>query len=194
MPKEKELIKKFWNFLKKDTLISLIVTLAIAFLAIKFIFFPLLSLVTGTPLPLVIVESCSMYHSDWSTDGLEQVLENPIYADYNLTFENTKKWNFRYGLNKGDIIFVIRPTNLKAGDVLIFEGGGRNPIIHRIISVDKGKITTKGDHNSGFLDAEKNIQQEQLIGKAVFRIPVLGWGKLIFFEASRPAGERGLCK
>ena len=54
---------RFWNFLKEDTWQSWLVSLVLAFLIIKFIFFPSLSFFLATPLPLVVVESCSMYHS-----------------------------------------------------------------------------------------------------------------------------------
>jgi len=200
MSKIKEAFKKFWGFLKKDSWQSLLVSLILAFLIIKFIFFPLLSLLTGTALPLVIVESCSMYHSE----SLEKVIENPLYSEHNINIENTTDWSFKSGLNKGDIIFVIHPKNLKIGDVLIFNANknstSRYPIIHRIISLEP--LETKGDHNPVQLNLqnnlnkvdETNISQEQLIGKAVFKIPLLGWVKLIFFEQSRPVNERGLCK
>src|SRR3989344_5966421 len=57
--------KKFWYLLwKDDSLKGWIFSLIFLFIFIKFIFFPLLSLATGTALPLAIVESCSMYHED----------------------------------------------------------------------------------------------------------------------------------
>lgn len=161
----------------------------IAFIIIKFIFFPLLSLATGTALPLVIVESCSMYHSQ----NFQQILSGPIYSDYNISFSDTQKWNFKNGINKGDIIFVVGPKNLKKGDVIVFAAGTPNPIIHRIIKIDNKIITTKGDHNNGLLEVEKNIPEENVYGRAVFRIPYLGWVKLIFFDIFKAPGERGLC-
>ena len=55
-------IGKFWAFLKKDTWQSWLVSLILIIIIIKFIFFPGLSFLTSSPLPLVVVESCSMYH------------------------------------------------------------------------------------------------------------------------------------
>ena len=185
----KEALKKFWNFLREDSWQSLIVSLIIAFVLIKFVFFPVLSFLTGSALPLVIVESCSMYHDD----GLEKVLENEIYADYGLEFEDARGWDFQDGLSKGDVIFVASAKNAKVGDVVIFEGGARHPIIHRVIESNDARITTKGDHNRGILPTEKDIDKDKLIGKAVFKIPVVGWVKLIFFEWQRAPEERGLC-
>ncbi len=185
--KTKKGLKKVWAFLREDSWQSLVVTLIIAFVVIKFVFFPLLSLATGSALPLVIVESCSMYHST----NLEDVLENGIYEDYGISLEDASGWGFKNGLNKGDIVFVVGDDNLEIGDVIIFEAGRAHPIIHRVISVEP--LTTKGDHNSGLLGAEQSINSDTLIGRAVFRIPYVGWIKLIFFEPFRTDGERGFC-
>jgi len=182
--------KKFWSFLKKDSWQSLVVTLIIAFVVIKFLFFPFLSFATGAALPLVIVESCSMYHSD----GLEEVMQNQIYSDYNLTLDDANGWGFNGGLSKGDIIFVVSAKDIEVGDIIVFQANQRHPVIHRIIEINENTVTTKGDHNSGLLPTEKDIDRSQIMGKAVFKIPFVGWVKLIFFEGARVAEDRGLCK
>ena len=183
-------LKKFWHFLKKDSFWSLVVNLLLALIIIKFIFFPLLSFITGSALPLVIVESCSMYHSN----GIEEVIDNKIYSQYNISLADAEKWSLRDGLNKGDVIFVVGSSKLSVGDIIIFNANMQNPLIHRIISIKDGKITTKGDHNSGLLEQEKEISESQIVGKAVFKIPLVGWVKLIFFDFQKSAQERGLCR
>jgi hypothetical protein len=188
--------KKTYEFLKADTWQSFFVELILAFLIIKFLFFPFLSFLTGSIMPLVIVESCSMYHSS----SMEEIMKNSVYSKFNLTYENSKLWKFQNGLSKGDIILVLGPKNIKIGDIIIFKSSSANPIIHRVVSLSP--LETKGDHNSGQLVSgnnpgnvdETNIKQEQLIGKSVFRIPFLGWVKLIFFEPFRSENERGLCR
>ena len=61
--KFKNFWKKFWFIVWKDnSLKGWIISILFLFIVIKFIFFPLLNLVTGTTLPLAIVESCSMHH------------------------------------------------------------------------------------------------------------------------------------
>jgi hypothetical protein len=66
---KKNPIKAFWEYLKKDTWDSWLVSMILLVLIIKFVFFPVLGLITHTSLPIVIVESCSMYHEssfdDW---------------------------------------------------------------------------------------------------------------------------------
>ncbi len=185
--------KRFIEFLKEDSWPSLIVFLVLVFLFIKFLVFPLLSFLTGTSLPLVIVESCSMYHDTYGQQGLETILESPIYEENNISFEDTENWPLKNGLNKGDIVFVLGPENVEVGDIVIFAANSRHPIIHRVINTTENTITTKGDNNSGILPTEKEINKDRLMGKAVFRVPAIGWIKLIFFEFSKSPSEQGLC-
>ena len=184
--------KRSWDFLQEDSWISFAVTLLLAFIIIKFVFFSGLSILTGTSLPLVIVESCSMYHHE---AGLEKTFESQVYEDYGITLEDTVDWDFQNGLNKGDMIFVVSAENLKVGDVIIFNGGIANPLIHRVVGVGD-TYSTKGDNyktNSKQLPSEKVIEKDRLVGKALFKVPFVGWAKLIFFEGTRAPKDRGLC-
>ncbi|MCH7850697.1 MAG: hypothetical protein IH845_03585 [Nanoarchaeota archaeon] len=187
-----KIIRGAYDFLKKDTWSSFIVTLVIAFIFIKFIFFPGLSLVTGTSLPLVIVESCSMYHYE---NGFEKILESPVYADNDITIDDTLDWDFQNGFSKGDVIFVVGAKNIEIGEVLIFNGGAAYPLIHRVVRAD-ATYSTKGDNyktNNNQLSSERIITESQFIGKALFKVPFVGWAKLIFFEPGRSPGNRGFC-
>jgi signal peptidase I len=103
-------------------------------------------------------------------------------------------------LNKGDILFIrgANPEKLKIGDIIIFEGNQRSPIIHRIIRIreENGEriFETMGDNNNGQLTFEKEITENEIIGKTSLKIiPYLGWVKLIFFEHSRPQEQKGFC-
>ena len=181
--------KKFWKFLKKDTWQSWVVSLVLAFLIIKLIFFPGLSFVMGTSLPLVVVESCSMYHEA----GFEKWWESNSawYERKGITKEEFKKFSFKNGLNKGDIILVNGRSEYKTGDIIIFDSSYRYPLIHRV--VDEDPLGTKGDHNFNQLPVEQNIDEERIIGKSLIRIPGIGWAKLIFFEGTRTSGK-GFCE
>jgi len=183
-------LKKFYKFLQKDTWESLIIFFVLAIILIKFVFFPLLSLLTGTVLPLVIVESCSMYHNE---NGMEEVIQKNFYKQNGIILDHTNEWDFKNGLNKGDVIFVVGDKTIEKGDVIIFNGGTNHPIIHRLMDENE-PYSTYGDHNTGQLNVEKQISPNQLVGKAIFKIPYIGWIKLIFFENSRDPNQRGLCK
>lgn len=198
-----ENLKKFWNFVwNGDSLLSWVTFIILAVIFIKFIFFPVLSFVTGTALPLVIVESCSMYHGEnfdsfWDRKG-------DWYEEQGISKEEFREFRFRNGFNKGDIFFIlgVKKENIEIGDVIIFSGGvaGR-PIIHRVVNLEP--LATKGDNNPDFLRStnsperidETNIREEQIIGRATpIRIPYLGWIKLIFYEPFRDNSQRGFCK
>lgn len=197
----KENINNFKNFLKEDNWQSWLLTLYIVIIGITLVLFPILNIVTGSPLPIVIVESCSMYHSLsfnewWSIKGEE-------YSEFNISKEEFSSFKLKNGLNKGDIMIILSTKEYKKGDVIIFssnkESNHKNPVIHRIVS--ESIISTKGDNNEFQLKLNNNpsnidetsISKEQILGKAVFKIPYLGWIKLIFFELSRPKEQRGLC-
>tara|TARA_B100000315_G_C14149854_1_gene395214 strand:- start:164 stop:580 length:417 start_codon:yes stop_codon:yes gene_type:complete len=110
--------------------------------------------------------------------------------------ENFKDFKFKKGFNKGDILLVTgaNPEKLKIGDVIIFDGGANNPIIHRIVEVNENTFSTLGDNNNGQIPSEKNIPAEKIIGKAQFKIaPYLGWIKLIFFENQKSSSNKGFC-
>jgi signal peptidase I len=195
---------KLWNILWKDnSLKGWVFSVIFLFVFIKFIFFPMLSLVTGTSLPLAIVESCSMYHEGvifYDYDNWWQGHESK-YLNYEIEKNNFADFTFKNGFNKGDILFIIKakPEKLKIGDVIIFNVGKQTPVIHRIISIENHDgdyiFSTMGDNNNGQLSIEKNIREEQLMGKAIFKIaPYVGWGKLVFFEGTKEPSQRGFCK
>lgn len=203
----KRKLKNFWDkfyFIvwKDDSPKGWLISLLFIFIVVKFIFFPLLSLVTGTSLPLAIVESCSMYHDGNYLSNFDNWYEasESKYNKFNVTLEDFSDFKFKKGFTKGDILLIMRanPEKLETGDVIIFEAGTNHPIIHRIIDIqetDSGKIfSTIGDNNPSQLNVEKQITENQLIGKAVFRIvPYAGWVKLIFFEHMQPPNNKGFC-
>jgi signal peptidase I len=187
---------KFWNWLwYSDSFLSWVIALVLAFVVVKFIFFPLISFLLGTKLPLVVVESGSMHHpgsflgNSFSSQSSFELWWNDAkswYESRNITQDMAEEWPMRTGMEKGDIIVVYGRGSPKLGDVIIFEANTAHPIIHRIIRVeqDNGGLvySTKGDNNADQLYIEKAISQDQLIGRAVFKIPKLGWLKLVFVE------------
>ncbi|MEK6855473.1 MAG: S26 family signal peptidase [Nanoarchaeota archaeon] len=194
-------IKRFWYFLNKDTWQSWLVSLVLIVALIKLVFFPLLSLITGSSLPLVVVDSCSMYHEsifeEWWSKNAEW------YEAKDIEKKDFSSFPLKNGFNKGDIIFVWKETEPKIGDIIIFkanpEADAKLPIIHRVVSTNP--TATKGDHNTRQLTITNNeqgidetsIKKEDIVGKAVFKIPMIGWVKLIFFEPFKPQQQRGFC-
>ncbi len=194
----KQTIKKIWHFIwEEDSIWSWLVNLALAFILIKFIVYPGLGLLLGTSFPVVAVVSGSMEH-DGSFDEWFQspaycgsfCSQEEWYAFYSITEEEFKEFSFKNGFNKGDIMVLqgIEPKNIKSGDVIVFiSREGYDPIIHRVVSITGDETTgfvyqTKGDHNSDSGDIDMEIAESSVIGKAIFRIPLLGWIKILFVE------------
>ena len=197
------LLNKIWYFIwKDDSLLSWAVNVVLAIVIIKFLVYPGLGLLFGTSFPIVAVVSCSMEHGVTNCGdnsrapdvcGAKNVNASNFdeyweacgiwYENINITKEEFNTFNFKNGFNKGDImvLFGADINDINIGDVIVFYTNYYNaPIIHRVISVDNANLMTKGDHNSDQNAFEKDIKKDKVLGKAVFRIPYLGWIKVMF--------------
>ncbi len=167
-------LKKVWYFVwYEDSLLSWLVNVFLAFILVKFVLYPVLGLVFGTQYPLVAVVSCSMEHnSDFSVWWDKN---NDWYINNNITEEQFYNFSFKNGINQGDIMILKNVLDPYIGDVIVFRGSGENPIIHRLVNIKNNNLITKGDNN--FVQ-DRNTGQ--VLGKAIFRVPYLGWIKIFF--------------
>ena len=165
-----------------------------AFVPIKFIVYPGLGFLLSTSHPVVAVVSESMEHNNVFDDWWGKA--GSWYANNSIGKEDFNKFPLRNGFNKGDIMVLKgkKPENIKIGDVFVFWSAKKYPIIHRVVKKwqDNGTYSfqTKGDNyktnpmpiKSPFLD-ETKIGEEQVVGNAVLRIPMLGYIKIWFVES-----------
>ena len=170
----REFLKRAWHFIwNDDSLLSWIVNVILAFIIVKFLIYPGIGLLFGTDYPLVAVVSCSMEHninfdSWWETN-------KAWYESNGISREQFSEFPFKNGINQGDIMVLKNRKEVNTGDVIVFAGGSSNPIIHRVVEELSNGFVTKGDHNS-IPDGSTN----NVIGEAFFRIPYLGWIKILF--------------
>ncbi|HIK01994.1 TPA: signal peptidase I [archaeon] len=134
-----------------------------------------------TEYPVVSVVSESMEHDDPET-------YSGWFIDRNFNETELENWPFNRGMNKGDLVLVKGSvvSELNAGDVIVYRIGGGKPIIHRIVWINDSKVYTKGDNNKN-TDQEgvhlaPPVQDQHVQGRAVFRIPLLGWIKIAFMN------------
>ena len=181
-----KLLKRVWHFIwYDDSLLSWIVNLILAFILVKFVIYPGIGFVLDTEFPIVAVVSGSMEHEGlrfeawWDENG-------KWYSDQGISKEEFKRFVFNNGFNKGDIMFLkgVAPKNINTGDVIVYEiTQNRNPIIHRVVEVREAEegyeFITRGDNNNQ-IDKPVNEKQIERTGKAVFRLPFLGWVKIWF--------------
>jgi len=205
-------IKQIWNFIwHDDSAASWIVNVILAFVIIKFLVFPGMSFALGTSHPIVAVVSGSMEHDitkeyryfgnpitgpkQWSGqyflcdqkfsedkhvnfDGYWEIC-GPWYEKNSISQEMFDEFKMSNGFNKGDLIILHTKENAEVGDVLVFWGTRSDPIIHRIVEVTDDGYITKGDHNSR---EDGTVNPDNVIGKALFRVPYLGWIKIWFVQ------------
>ena len=180
------IFRKFWNWLwNSNSILSWVVSFLLAFLIVRFIFYPVIGLLLGSSIPLVVIESGSMEHFASFDKWYEAQQED--YAKIGITEEQVQKWNFRSGLNKGDIAIIKGRdfSKIKVGDVIVFRPPEqKKAIIHRVVEVNtqQGYIATKGDANIGQLSVERKILPGQVEGVAIVRIPFIGWIKLALVQ------------
>ncbi|MBN2052452.1 signal peptidase I [Candidatus Woesearchaeota archaeon] len=195
--KPKTLWEQIWHFIWHDNSVwSWIVNIILAYVLIRFIVYPGLGLIFGTGFPIVAVVSNSMEHQGMNFDDW-WVKNEDYYLALNITKANFQEYSFRNGFNRGDIMFLIgkKPDDIKLGDVIVFQSKKPYPIIHRVIKKeDKGMwiFQTKGDNNKAQIRDneldETMVLEKQILGKAVLRVPWLGYVKIWFVDLIKITG------
>lgn len=80
---------------------------------------------------------------------------------------------------RGDMLIIYNDGNYKKGDIVVYESKNmRSPIIHRIIDINNGFYITKGDNNR--IADPYPVAKEDIKGRAIFKIPLLGWARIGF--------------
>jgi len=81
-------------------------------------------------------------------------------------------------LHRGDLLLVVNPEEPKINDIVIYKRLDTGMIIvHRIVGMENDEYIIKGDNNK-FPDSP-NVKREQILGKVVFAVPLLGYPRLL---------------
>ncbi|MBU2638917.1 MAG: signal peptidase I [Nanoarchaeota archaeon] len=178
----KGLLHNIWFFIwEDDSLESWVVNIILTLLIVKFVVYPLLGLILSTSYPVVAVVSGSMEHNGLSFGSWWEENKN-WYEDNGFTKETLENSKLKGGFNKGDIIVLkgAKPEKVTPGDIIVYTTDRyKYPIIHRVTKITGAAVfETKGDNNPN--PDPSPVNKEQIVGKAVFRIPWLGWLKILF--------------
>ena len=202
---KKILLKLKYYIFEDESPMGWLIAFVAMFLFLKFLLIPLISFGLHTGYPIVAVISGSMEHRLDNTKtvcGVSPIVYNGNFdnwwntcgsyyqKNYNFTEDEFSKFPQKNGFNIGDvmILYGTAPKKLKLGDIIVFDGGRSKPIIHRIVKIRYVDgvyyFTTKGDHNpESYPEFEWNIPQDKYIGKAVFKIPYIGYVKIFVVNA-----------
>ncbi len=180
----KEYLRKTYHFLfVEDSLLSWVVNIILAFLIVKFLVYPGLALALGSDLPLVAVISGSMEHEGLDYDAWWEA-NGAWYEEQGITKETFfQYYPFVNGFNKGDVMILVGADDVAQGDVLVYISGVHQyPIIHRVMYINEENMTYtfKGDNNDG--PDPTDVSEDQVVGKALYKIPYIGWIKIWFTE------------
>lgn len=110
-------------------------------------------------------------------------------------------------LRVGDIALIRNTGKYEVGDIIVFDGWERKPIIHRIVAIkEDNKVTrlgdwhelsdkellnyegkiyiTKGDNNPSCdqCTGKEPVKKTEIHGEKILVIPYLGWVKILFVE------------
>lgn len=168
--KLKKTLKSFWKFYWKDnSLASYAFFIIFTYLALRFALYPGFLFIFGLSDVLAIMTP-SMEHSG---------NENLYYYDYyeSLGF-NASEFDFKNGINIGDVIFVKEYRQYSVGDIIVFKSPYyQNKLVHRIAQLEP--LRTKGDNNAESYIFDTTISE--VYGKVVFKIPYLGLPRYLIY-------------
>ena len=181
----KENLKKAWDYVwKGEGIIPLILNIIIAFLVVKYLIYPGLGFIFNTNLPVVAVVSGSMSHNSLDFNAWWEQ-NQAFYNEKGISKEKFFSFPIKNGFNKGDImvLYGTKIENIKVGDVVVYKSSlYAYPVIHRVVNINT-TFETKGDHNQ--ISDPNKVNSEQILGKAILRIPYLGWVKVVFTDITR---------
>ncbi len=179
--------RRVWHFIwHEDSLASWLVNIVLAFVIIKFLLYPGLGLVLGTQFPVVAVVSSSMEHHPADFDAWWAANED-FYLARNITRFDFLTYPFRNGFSKGDIMILagVDSATVARGQVIVYWSRKPYPIIHRFIGNNPSEpalLMSKGDNNPAMVQTfdlnEYRIAPDLVVGKAILRIPYLGYVKI----------------
>lgn len=214
MNKGKKIANETKRFLKwvwsDDSISSYLVFLALAFILLKFLIFPVISLGLNTSYPIVAIVSGSMEHDVTGHQICGKTLNEDKSLDFNkywhycgdyyekefnISKQEFSEFPYSEGLNIGDVMILYgkEPTEIKKGDVIVFKPQNemfyqsKGPVIHRVVKKWKEDgeyyFRTKGDHNKVSQERfEAKIPAEDIFGASVLRIPYIGMVKVVFVK------------
>lgn len=149
---------------------------------------------------ITVLGTVIVWYAFWF--GLSAVLNtsNPVVF---VGLDQGLPWNecsMTPTLSPGDILFLrgVPPEELEVGDIIVFRSpiDPDNLIVHRVVKiiVEDGRyyFTTRGDNprtNPWSLSYEKDFSSTYIVGRVLFKIPLLGW---IWIIVKTPLGTIGL--
>ncbi len=105
-----------------------------------------------------------------------------IALDTDVPIVAVKSNSMKPTFYKGDMLIIRGSDNLNIGDIIVYSSKlHSNHIVHRIIMKNQDGMITKGDYNHK--QDPWIVKNENVKGKVLFSIPLLGWPKVALSDA-----------
>lgn len=106
------------------------------------------------------------------------ITKNEYICIFGTSFFNERLTSMEPELRKNDFIIVkeVAEENLKSGDIIAYRVNGHiriNKIFYK--ENDNGKISYVTKSNQNYYPDIEKIKEEQIVGKMVTRVPILGF-------------------
>lgn len=124
----------------------------------------------------VIITICILYNVIYLINTT--ITKKEYISIFGISFFNMKSNAMKPELGKNDFIIVKEDKNkaLETGDIIAYRVN-RNIKINKIfyIQIDDGKIAYVTKSNQNYYPDNEKIKKEQIIGKVVAHVPILGF-------------------
>ncbi len=99
-----------------------------------------------------------------------------VLSIFNLSFFGIRVYRVASGsmephLKIGNTILIKKSSRFKVGDVVTYKSDNEY-VTHRIVSIDKDQIITKGDANN---TEDKPITKKDIVGKLIYKFWIFGF-------------------
>lgn len=103
------------------------------------------------------------------------VLASSLPIDGNYEILIVESGSMEPAIRTGSVVAYIPRDSYHEGDVVTFKGTDINPMptTHRIVAVEDGRITTKGDANEE--PDYRILSEEEILGKVFLTVPYAGY-------------------
>lgn len=100
----------------------------------------------------------------------KRIMHNEMPMPFGFGMSVVLSGSMEETLHVNDLVVVQQTRNVEVGDIIVFQSG-TDLIIHRVIGISDGEITTQGDANNW---PDDPISPNAVKGKMLFSIPMLG--------------------
>lgn len=111
------------------------------------------------------------------------IIISKLNTGINIDIYSVQSGSMQPAIKAGSIVITQEQEKYSKGDIVTFITDTETTVTHRIVRIEGTSFYTQGDANN--IEDGKPINQEQIVGKVILTIPLLGYP---FAFAKTPTG------